>query len=168
MPRPDDPIPRKPPPHFVQKQSLQRSASLNGVVERKDLKRVGSVSTGMAGPPKRTKLTKTTGDTDSDVFKIPIVPGPQINQVTPELSKSNGKCRDVFGEVSEVGKQKIKGKQKEEVQGLIVDENTLEKANKNVSSIRRRRDMSIIFFKGHQKGDNRVLGKNKRSDWRMY
>ena len=169
IPRPDDPIPRKPPLHFVRKQSPQRSASLNGVAERKDLKRIASVSTGMAGPPKRAKIVRTTtDDADSDVFKIPNAPGPQVNQATPELSKLNGKGRDVFGEVSEVGKQKIKGKQKEEVQGLTVDENALEKANKNVSPIRRRHNILVIFVKGHQKSDHRVPGKDKRSDWQMY
>jgi len=129
-PRPDDPIPRKPPLHFVQRQSLQRSGQ--------DLKRVGSIGTiaNGPGPSKRAKLIRTKiGGADSDVFKIPKLPEPaQTGQVPPELPQSNGKERDVFGEVPEVGRQKVKGKQKEDVQGVIIDENTLEKANKNVSS----------------------------------
>ena len=138
-PRPDDHIPRKPPLHFIQKQSLQRPGSLNGIVEKPDLKRVGSVGilVNGAGPSKRAKIIrKKTGDADSDVFKIPKLPEPvKIAQVPPELLKPNGKERDVFGEVSEVGKQRIKGKQKEDVQAATIDENTLEKANKNVSSL---------------------------------
>jgi hypothetical protein len=139
VPRPDDPIPRKPPLHFVQKQTLQRSGSLNGIVEKQELKRVGSIGAigNGPGPSKRAKIIRTkTGGADSDVFKIPKLPEPA--RTPPKLPKLNSMEKDVFGEVSEVGKQKIKGKQKEDVQGLTIDENTLEKANKNVSLLRRR------------------------------
>jgi len=88
------------------------------------------------GPSKRAKLIRTkTGETESDVFKIPKIPEPaQIALSPPELDQSNGKERDVFGEVSEAGRQRVKGKQKEDTHGVTVDENTLEKANKNVNS----------------------------------
>lgn len=109
------------------------------------------------------------GEVDSDVFKMPKLPEPaQIQRTPPELVKSNGKRKDVFGEVREVERQGTKGKQKEDGQGTTVDENALEKANKNVSLRPCTNTLMMIFVAGDQEGDNRILGKDERSDRQMY
>ena len=172
IPRPDDPIPRKPPLHIVPKKSIQRLGSLNGIGESKDLKRVGSAGFlgNGPGPSKKAKVNRTKmGEVDSDVFKMPKLPEPaQIQRTPPELVKSNGKRKDVFGEVREVERQGTKGKQKEDGQGTTVDENALEKANKNVSLRPCTNTLMMIFVAGDQEGDNRILGKDERSDRQMY
>ncbi|KAF9523839.1 hypothetical protein CPB83DRAFT_862179 [Crepidotus variabilis] len=129
LPRPDDPIPRKPPAFFIQNQ-LKRTASTNA----RDLKR--TASTGSLAPTKRAKLTEGTAatatSTGESVFKVPELPGSkQPAGSSTAKSKGKGKEKDVFGDVREI--QGAKDKQKpEEGQVLTVSEGTLEKTNKNV------------------------------------
>lgn len=133
-PRPDDPIPRKPPTFFIR--DLKRVGSVG-----RDLKRVASGSSLAAGPLKRQKTLNTSGiaadlgsgvrlgavDVEADrVFKVPELPKQaRVN------AKGKEKESDVFGDVSEVQRATtVKGKQKsDETQ----NEAAFEKANKNVS-----------------------------------
>lgn len=117
-PRPDDPIPRRPPAFFIR--DLKRTGS-------RDLKRTASSS--KLPPIKRQKTVGALGELGSEVrlgagveegmFKVPEV---------PKQAKGKGKERerDVFGEV--VGAAAAKGKQKAEDAG----DAGLEKANRNV------------------------------------
>jgi len=141
-PRPDDPIPRKPPVFFVR--DLKRTGSL-GVSgnSTRELKRVASGNVIGAGPLKKQKLAMNgsiadlgsgtrLGVPDSEagdaVFKVPELP------VKQSKVKGKGKEKDVFGDVSEVGRVG-KGKQKADESAVgVVDEAGFEKANKNVSS----------------------------------
>ena len=135
VPRPDDPIPRKPPAFFLQE--LKRGN--NG-----ELKRVAS-SSGMigVGSTKRQKLTNgigiaadlgsgvrlgTANAEDDRLFKVPEVP-----------RQTKGKEKeDVFGDVTKVSRVSCvkgkggKGKQKSE-EGSMANEVAYEKTNKNVS-----------------------------------
>lgn len=140
-PRPDDPIPRKPPAFFVR--DLKRTGSL-GVVgsSSRELKRVASGNTTGAGPLKKQKLAANGSVADLGsgvrlgvpdlelgdvVFKVPELPLKQSKV------KGKGKEKDVFGDVSEVARAG-KGKQKaDEGSAGAVDEAGFEKANKNVS-----------------------------------
>ncbi|PPQ88986.1 hypothetical protein CVT25_005085 [Psilocybe cyanescens] len=131
-PRPDDPIPRKPPTFFIR--DLKRVGSVG-----RDLKRVASGSSLAAGPLKKQKTLNTSGiaadlgsgvrlgavDVEADrVFKVPELPKQaRVN------AKGKEKESDVFGDVSEVQRATtVKGKQKsDETQ----NEAAFEKANKN-------------------------------------
>lgn len=145
LPRPDDPIPRKPPIAFGRVDSrgtlkpgeLKRAASgtlaLNGGVKRPKLVGGGSVSNLGSG----VRLAPTASS--SDVFKVPELPKQAVKQ-----AKGNDKEKeDVFGGVSEVGRLQgadAKGKRKaDELDDLLeleeeeIDGGALERANKNVS-----------------------------------
>jgi len=113
LPRPDDPIPRKPPAFFVR--DLKRTNS----VGENELKRVAS-SSALPGPSKKLKVTES-----DQVFKVPELP-------TTGKSKGKGKEKDVFGDVDNVVRAEFKGSKADEGQPMTVDEGTLEKANKNV------------------------------------
>ncbi|KAH9485699.1 hypothetical protein JR316_0002611 [Psilocybe cubensis] len=127
-PRPDDPIPRKPPAFFIR--DLKRGGSLG------NLKRVASGSTVGGGPLKRQKTAGIAADLGSGVrlgavdvegdrvFKVPELP----KQVKP-TAKGKEKERDVFGDVSEVQRATVvKGKTKSDD---TQNEAAFEKANKN-------------------------------------
>ncbi|KAF8957338.1 hypothetical protein BDZ97DRAFT_1846965 [Flammula alnicola] len=134
-PRPDDPIPRKPPAFFIR--DLKRTGSLGVVGGSRELKRVASGSILGVGPLKKQKTLNENGiaadlgsgvrlgasDIDGDrVFKVPELP-------RQAQAKGKGKEKDVFGDVSEVGRiASAKGKQKVDDN----DEAGLEKVNKNV------------------------------------
>ncbi|KAF8161456.1 hypothetical protein B0H34DRAFT_653971 [Crassisporium funariophilum] len=129
-PRPDDPIPRKPPAFFLQ--AGKRSGSMGGVGGR-ELKRVASGTiVGVAPAPSKRQKLVNGGSAADLVFKVPEL---------PQQSKGKGKGKekeDVFGDVEEVGHidtaavQNRKGKPKvDESQGHDVDEGAFEKANKN-------------------------------------
>ncbi|KIM36726.1 hypothetical protein M413DRAFT_448870 [Hebeloma cylindrosporum] len=139
-PRPDDPIPRKPPAFFVR--DLKRTGSL-GVVGSsvRELKRVASGNITGAVPLKKQKLASNGSVADLGsgvrlgvpdlepgdvVFKVPELP------LKPSKVKGKGKEKDVFGDVSEVPRVG-KGKQKADEGSVgVVDEAGFEKANKNV------------------------------------
>ncbi|KAF4621360.1 hypothetical protein D9613_001008 [Agrocybe pediades] len=107
VPRPDDPIPRKPPAFFIR--------------DGRELKRVAS--TGM-GPVKKQKLNSGGVAADlgsgvrlsADVFKVPELPKKSMK------AKGKEKERDVFGEISEVTNERVR---------TVEEEAALEKTNKN-------------------------------------
>ncbi len=139
VPRPDDPTPRKPPVIFIREKNSKRTGSLGTIENDRSLKRVGSANLNGLGPPKRMKLLEETNrGTNANIFKVPEVP--ESKQGNVGHNKGKVKEKDVFGDVAEVVREPdIKGKQwSEQNQILTVDENTLEKANKNVSSSLRR------------------------------
>lgn len=133
LPRPDDPIPRKPPAFFIRDQ-LKRTASSN----TRDLKRTASTSAGGVGSSKRVKLTEENAASSSysgkQVFKVPEVPSAKSPAGSnAKSSKGKGKEKDVFGDITEILGSKDKQKT-EGGQPMSIDENTLEKGNKNVCS----------------------------------
>ena len=135
VPRPDDPTPRKPPVIFMREKNYKRTESLGTIENDRSLKRVGSANLNGLGPPKRLKLLEAKDcGTDTKTFKIPELP--EFKQGNVVNKKGKVKEKDVFGDVAEVVREPvIQGKQRsEQKQILTVDENTLEKANKNVSS----------------------------------
>jgi hypothetical protein len=129
-PRPDDPIPRKPPAFFIR--DLKRTGSLHNIGGPRDLKRVASNSNLAVGPLKKHKTLGVVADLgsgvrlgeDDRVFKVPEL---------PRQAKGKGKEKDVFGDVSEV--QRVgasgNGKQKMDDKG----DAGLEKANKHVRKL---------------------------------
>lgn len=128
-PRPDDPIPRKPPAFFIR--DLKRTGSIND----RDLKRIASSNNVGIGPLKRQKTVADLGSgvrLEDTIFKVPELP----NQ-----GKGKGKERDVFGDVSEVGRVTTTLKK--------VDDG-LEKANKNVSDWNSHIMSPSPVFLGHQ------------------
>ena len=135
IPRPDDPTPRKPPVFFIREQ-LKKSSTLTNVGDGRGLKRVGSIGLlPVAGPSKRTKLISGVSTANSDVFKVPELPAPRKESMgTINKAKGREKEKDVFGDVSEVARvPSVKSKQKApEIQLTCIDENSLERANKNV------------------------------------
>lgn len=175
-PRPDDPIPRKPPAFFVR--DLKRTGSL-GVVgsNSRELKRVASGNITGAGPLKRQKLAAngSVADLGSGVRLgvLDVAPGNLVFKV-PELPlkqgkvKGKGKEKDVFGDVSEFARVG-KGKQKaDEGSMVVVDEAAFEKANKNVSfgvaSLASLPQLNQPT--GHQAIDNRIPWENQGSNRR--
>ncbi|EAU91744.2 hypothetical protein CC1G_04512 [Coprinopsis cinerea okayama7 len=129
LPRPDDPIPRKPPILFAReiqraesKGSLAFAIGTGKIGKVNELKRVGSGSFAASanGVTKRPKLVGGTSSSN-DVFKVPEVPHRQ--------SKGKEKAQDVFGDVAEV--QNGKGKGKAPVSGQEAEAAALEKANKS-------------------------------------
>ncbi|KAF8806689.1 hypothetical protein BYT27DRAFT_7101686 [Phlegmacium glaucopus] len=135
VPRPDDPIPRKPPAFFLQE--LKRTGSLGATGG--ELKRVPSGDKIGAGVVKRQKLMNGTGIAanlgsgvrlgveDDRVFKVPEVPREM-------KGRSKGKEKeDVFGDITEVGRvNSVEGRHgKGKHKSKEFDEVALEKANKN-------------------------------------
>jgi len=119
---------------FMREQNYKRTESLGTIENDRSLKRVGSANLNGLGPPKRLKLLEAKNcGTDTKIFKIPELPETKQGNVN---KKGKVKEKDVFGDVAEVVREPdIQGKQRsEQKQILTVDENTLEKANKNVSS----------------------------------
>lgn len=142
-PRPDDPIPRKPPAFFIR--DLKRVGSLG------NLKRVASGSTLGAGPLKKQKTSGIAADLGSGVrldavdvegdrvFKVPELP--KQAKVT---AKGKEKERDVFGDVSEVQRATVvKSKSKSDD---TQNEAAFEKANKNVSNPLNRFFFLLSFY----------------------
>lgn len=171
LPRPDDPIPRKPPAFFIR--DLKRTGSI-GAIGGKELKRVASSSVLSAGPSKKPKVVDDVAEGDA-MFKIPELP-----KKATIKAKGKGKEKDVFGEVDEVEHVPIteaKGKkdeQKFDGVPMTVDENTLEKANKNVSTplLGSVRDLNGRPFlttpTGNQACYNRIPRTHKRSNRKMH
>jgi hypothetical protein len=172
VPRPDDPTPRKPPVIFIREKNSKRTESLGTIENDRSLKRVGSANLNGFGPPKRLKLLEAKNRAiDTNIFKIPELPEPKQGNV--DNNKGKVKEKDVFGDVAEVVREPdIQGKQRfEQNQILAVTENTLEKANKNVSSSSRvsvvnGRDLSLSMT-GCQKGGDRVFRQNQRSNGKL-
>ncbi|RXW22371.1 hypothetical protein EST38_g3489 [Candolleomyces aberdarensis] len=137
LPRPDDPIPRKPPIVFG-RGDLKRVASgtlaLNGGAKRPKLLGGGN-SVSNLGSGVRLAATASSGD----VFKVPELPKQAAKQAK-EKEKAKEK-EDVFGGVSEVGPAQgasAKAKRKtDELDELLeleeddIDGGALERANKN-------------------------------------
>lgn len=118
---------------------MKKSSTLPNIGDGRGLKRVGSIGhLPVAGPSKRTKLISGVSSTaNSDIFKVPELPAPK-KESTSNINRAKGKEKekDVFGDISEVARvPSMKSKQKApETQLTCFDENTLEKANKNVGS----------------------------------
>ncbi|KDR75517.1 hypothetical protein GALMADRAFT_484751 [Galerina marginata CBS 339.88] len=142
-PRPDDPIPRKPPAFFIR--DLKRTGSLGGGVAGRELKRMASSGNLGVVALKKQKLPNGNGiladlgsgvrlgavDPEGDrVFKVPELPKQKANGKGKEGEK------DVFGDVSEVQRaqvaaaKSVKGKQKADDD---LDEGALEKAIKRAT-----------------------------------
>ncbi|KAF9012632.1 hypothetical protein BDQ17DRAFT_1387292 [Cyathus striatus] len=137
LPRPDDPIPRKPPVVFSRE--LKRVAST--ALPQRELKRVASVGPG-AGSTKRQKLNRSgslaelgsgvrlgNGNANGE-FKIPEVPKTVRKGVS---GKGKEKAEDVFGDIAEVvngSASKAKGRKGEEDKDKEVQ--TVENANKTM------------------------------------
>ncbi|KAJ2918047.1 hypothetical protein MD484_g2355, partial [Candolleomyces efflorescens] len=143
-PRPDDPIPRKPPIVFGRTDS-------RATLKAGDLKRVASTTLTLNGGPKRPKLVgggsvSNLGSgvrlaptaSSGDVFKIPELP----KQVAKHAQAKEEEKEDVFGGVSEATRPKpaggAKGKRKaDELDDLLeleeddIDGGALERTNKN-------------------------------------
>ncbi|KJA20434.1 hypothetical protein HYPSUDRAFT_43131 [Hypholoma sublateritium FD-334 SS-4] len=116
-PRPDDPIPRRPPAFFIR--DLKRTGSIG---TSRDLKRTASSSKLASAPLKRQKTAELGSSVrlgaGEALFKVPELPvQAQAN------AKGKGKERDVFGEVAAAAKGKQRGD---------VGDAALEKANRNV------------------------------------
>ncbi|TFK25678.1 hypothetical protein FA15DRAFT_617150 [Coprinopsis marcescibilis] len=123
VPRPDDPIPRKPPVLFAQE--LQRAGSKGALAfGGGGLKRVGSANFTATGGPMVAKRPKLIAGSSSmnDVFKVPEVPN--------KSARGNERVEDVFGDVSE--SLNDKGKEKAAAIADDPEQNAaaLEKANK--------------------------------------
>lgn len=116
-PRPDDPIPRKPPAFPIR--DLKRTGSLSVIGAGRELKRVASSGSALTAPLKRQK---TAGEGDA-VFKVPELPN----------GKGKQQENDVFGELPEddVSPSTSTGKQKAD----DADEAALDKANKIVCRV---------------------------------
>lgn len=169
VPRPDDPTPRKPPEFLIRETNSKRMGSVSTIEDARSLKRVGSASLKGLGPSKRLKLLEeiSLGE-ETDIFKIPELPESKKGGI--RTNKTKMKEKDVFGDVAEVTRaQNTSGKQSEQNQILVFDGNALEKANKNVRSPKavNGRDL-ITSLTGCQKGGNRVLMQNQRSNGKIY
>ncbi|CAA7260449.1 unnamed protein product [Cyclocybe aegerita] len=145
IPRPDDPIPRKPPAFFVRE--LKRTGSLGvgslaaGGMAR-ELKRVASVGGGILGPPpaKKQKVggdiaglgsgvrLGKSGSVDESAFKVPELP----SILKKGKGKEKEKEKDVFGDVAEVSSAvKAKESTSSNVKESNPEEVATEKANKS-------------------------------------
>lgn len=135
-PRPDDPIPRKPPAFFIKDRSLKRVASTGaGSVKKQKLNSSGIAADLGSG----VRL-------DADVFKVPELP-----KKSSIKAKGKEKEKDVFGDISEVVKVKPKA---------VEDEAALEKANKNVNIFPRFVARFLKECIGCQASRYRILGQN--------
>jgi len=121
---------------FFIREQLKKSSTLTNVDDGRRLKRVGSTGHVPPGPSKKTKLVSGACPTEIlDIFKVPELPAPRQERTgTINSAKGKAKEKDVFGDVSEVARvPSMKSKQKAlESQITGIDENSLEKANKNV------------------------------------